>query len=437
MPTEDSLHPGGGTSGSDRFFSRDLVMQGNDLYFVIPTYRLRDVGETVEFYDEHFWRNGHSVRMIVFDDSSPANQEKYYPLLEQTRTHQEVFYVGPREKEQFVAYVNHRLRDRRLEALVKNLFRPSYGGNRNYTLMYTLGGLMVSADDDMRPYALMETSPESLDEDEVSRGRLHRAGQNGYTRQIVRHPLRVPRRARQARRRGAGQLRTRRAAGRHGDGPGDQRHQGGRARELAGAPARRGRGRRRGQDGPDVPLRDQRHRRHRLRELVPRRRGSDRSRRAQRTVRAGQLPSRRSPRRTGGWIAAWPATTTPSACRRSSPPACASRTTSIACGSSRKASSPRTSMRRRTTPRATTCATRRRRDLQRGGVQSAQAEDQGERHLAEPAEHRLRLRGRSDRPGRAGDPRQDLRAVRQSAGSRRAGEQPRSGRSRCGSSPPI
>ena len=78
-------------------------MQENEIYFVIPTYRLRDVGETVEQYDEHFWRNGHSVRMIVFDDSSPANQEKYYPLLEQTHTHNDLYYVGPREKEQFLA----------------------------------------------------------------------------------------------------------------------------------------------------------------------------------------------------------------------------------------------------------------------------------------------------------------------------------------------
>ena len=84
-------------------------MEGTDLFFVIPTYRLRDVGETVEDYDEHFWRNGHSVRMIVFDDSSPANQEKYYPLLEQTSTHNDLFYVGPREKEQFLGYLNERL----------------------------------------------------------------------------------------------------------------------------------------------------------------------------------------------------------------------------------------------------------------------------------------------------------------------------------------
>ena len=51
-------------------------MQEKDLLFVIPTYRLKEVCETIEQYDEHFWRNGHSVRMVVFDDSSPANQEK-------------------------------------------------------------------------------------------------------------------------------------------------------------------------------------------------------------------------------------------------------------------------------------------------------------------------------------------------------------------------
>jgi hypothetical protein len=153
-------------------------MEQRDLTFVIPTYRLRDVGETVEQYDQHFWRNGHTVRIVVFDDSSPSNQEKYFPLLEQTRTHNEVFYVGPGEKEQFLAYLNARLRDVRLEGLVRNLFRPSYGGNRNCTLMYTLGELVISSDDDMRPFALMEDSPESLQPDEISRGRLHKAGQN-------------------------------------------------------------------------------------------------------------------------------------------------------------------------------------------------------------------------------------------------------------------
>jgi hypothetical protein len=157
-------------------------MAANDVLFVIPTYRLREVSDTVEEYDDHFWRNGHSLPIIVFDDSSPVNQERYYSQLEATATHNDLFYVGPREKEQFLAYVNERLQDKRLEGLVKNLFRPSYGGNRNYTLMYTLGSLMVSADDDMRPYALMEHSPESLNQDEVCRGRLHKADENGYSR---------------------------------------------------------------------------------------------------------------------------------------------------------------------------------------------------------------------------------------------------------------
>ena len=157
-------------------------MSEKDLFFVIPTNRLRDVGETVEEYDEHFWLNGHSIRMIVFDDSSPANFEKYYSSLEQTSTHNDLYYVGPREKDQFLGYLHQRLRDKRLEALVKNLFRPSYGGNRNFTLMYTLGGLVVSSDDDMRPWTLMEDSPESLSADEICRGKLLKAGGNGYTR---------------------------------------------------------------------------------------------------------------------------------------------------------------------------------------------------------------------------------------------------------------
>lgn len=157
-------------------------MSAKDVCFVVPTYRLRDVGEMIEAYDEHFWRNGHAVRMLVFDDGSLDNQPKYYASLEQTRTHNELYYIGPREKERFLSHLQVRLRDKRLDGLVKNLFRPSYGGNRNYTLMYTLGELMVSADDDMRPYALMKHSPESLEANEICRGRLHKATENGYGR---------------------------------------------------------------------------------------------------------------------------------------------------------------------------------------------------------------------------------------------------------------
>ena len=100
-------------------------MNSHELTFVIPTYRLRDVGQAVEHYDQHFWKNGHALRLIVFDDSSPANQQKYFEVLERTRTPNESGPCWPQEKEQFLGYLNGRLRDARLEGLVRNLFRPS------------------------------------------------------------------------------------------------------------------------------------------------------------------------------------------------------------------------------------------------------------------------------------------------------------------------
>jgi hypothetical protein len=155
-------------------------MNSAQTHFAIPTYRLRDVAATIEAYDDNFWRNGHAARMLVFDDSSLAAHQKYYSLLEQTRTANELFYVGPREKEEFIGFLNRKLRDKKLESLVRNLFRPSYGGNRNFTLMYTLGHYLISSDDDMRPDALIEDSMESLAANEVCRGKLCRTSENGY-----------------------------------------------------------------------------------------------------------------------------------------------------------------------------------------------------------------------------------------------------------------
>lgn len=41
---------------------------------------------------------------------------------------------------------------------------------------------MISVDDDMRPFAYMEESVETLAENEVCRGKLFKAGENGYVR---------------------------------------------------------------------------------------------------------------------------------------------------------------------------------------------------------------------------------------------------------------
>ena len=152
-----------------------------ELTFVIPTYRLRDVAATIEAYDEHFTRHGHTVKMVVFDDSTAVNHDKYYSLIERTKTHNEVFYVGPREKRAFHEVVRERLRDMDVEPVVAELFRPSYGGNRNFTLVYTLGGAMISADDDMRPYALVDAG-ERPPEGEVCHGKVVKAHSNEFTK---------------------------------------------------------------------------------------------------------------------------------------------------------------------------------------------------------------------------------------------------------------
>ncbi|MFH1400487.1 MAG: hypothetical protein ABIH41_03130 [Nanoarchaeota archaeon] len=149
--------------------------------FVIPTYRLRDVNDTVKAYDENFTRNGQPLDIVIFDDSSIANHDTYFSLLEATTTHRDVWYVGPHEKGKFTDFLLGKLRNRKHEGLVNNLFRPSYGGNRNYTLIYTLGRLMISSDDDMRPEGLIAHGNESLLEQEVARGILSAPDGDGCT----------------------------------------------------------------------------------------------------------------------------------------------------------------------------------------------------------------------------------------------------------------
>jgi len=146
----------------------------------IPTYRLREVGEAVARYDENLRRNGHSVPIVVFDDSTISARDRYFSALEQTQTTNDLFYVGPEEKARFLQMILGRIDDRRLESIVRHLFRPSYGGNRNFTLIYSLGQLLVSADDDMRPEALMTYGTESLGDREICRGFLRKASERSF-----------------------------------------------------------------------------------------------------------------------------------------------------------------------------------------------------------------------------------------------------------------
>jgi hypothetical protein len=150
-------------------------MPGEPL-FAIPTCRLRDVGEAVEAYDHHFAHYGHSLRLMVFDDSSARLHERYFARLASIKTKNELSYVGPAEKAAVKALLSEKLGDDVKSALVGELFRPSYGGNRNFTLLYSIGCLLVSADDDMRPYALVEDDGPGLEGNEVCRGKVVKAG---------------------------------------------------------------------------------------------------------------------------------------------------------------------------------------------------------------------------------------------------------------------
>jgi hypothetical protein len=150
-------------------------MQGEPL-FAIPTCRLRDVPEAVESYDRNFAHYGHTLRLFVFDDSSSRLHERYFPRLASIKTKNELSYVGPAEKAALKAMLAEKLGDESRTALVGELFRPSYGGNRNFTLLYSLGSLLVSADDDMRPYALVDDDGAGLEGNEVCRGKVVKAG---------------------------------------------------------------------------------------------------------------------------------------------------------------------------------------------------------------------------------------------------------------------
>src|SRR5690349_1379345 len=100
-------------------------MQGEPL-FAIPTCRLRDVGEAVEAYDEHFARYGHTLRLMVFDDSSVGLHDRYFPRLGSIKTKNELSYVGPAEKAALKELLAEKLGDEALAVLVGELFRPSY-----------------------------------------------------------------------------------------------------------------------------------------------------------------------------------------------------------------------------------------------------------------------------------------------------------------------
>lgn len=146
-------------------------MHSHEPVFVIPTYRLKDVGKAVAAFDAHFHQHGHSIPIWVFDDSTYDGHRRYYGHLERTPTFNEVFYVGPREKSAFLAHVQEKTGTDVADSIIYRMFRPSYGGNRNFILAYTLGRKVISSDDDMLPggYVSKDANGDVLADGEVMR----------------------------------------------------------------------------------------------------------------------------------------------------------------------------------------------------------------------------------------------------------------------------
>jgi glycosyltransferase involved in cell wall biosynthesis len=138
------------------------------VYLIIPTYRIQDVYETVKAYSENLQKYGHNdVGIIIFDDSE--TNEEAIQNISKIKHKGGIYYVGKEEKAQFLNMTGITDRDKRAMIL-----KPSYGGNRNFGVLYTLGEIYVSVDDDMRPHLLYvkggETEPYQGEGIVVARG---------------------------------------------------------------------------------------------------------------------------------------------------------------------------------------------------------------------------------------------------------------------------
>lgn len=143
-------------------------MKMENISLVIPTIRLRDVPTTIKEYRSNLQRYGHDIPIIVFDDS---NKDQYKRDFNGLLSHnfKDTFYVGPDEKEEFKKMLTEKV-GLAYEETIRKTLRPCYGGNRNFTILYTLGDLFVSVDDDMKPYGYVSKETEDLCEGVVLKG---------------------------------------------------------------------------------------------------------------------------------------------------------------------------------------------------------------------------------------------------------------------------
>lgn len=144
------------------------------LTLAIPTYRSGDIAQTVSRYAHNFNIYDHSVPIFVFDDSNRKGariSEGSLRVAAKNFPGQEVRYVGPHEKAKFLHNLVQKVGSEH-EDTIRRIFRPSYGGNRNFILAYTLGNHFISVDDDMAPRGIFTGEPTISPYGVISQGKF-------------------------------------------------------------------------------------------------------------------------------------------------------------------------------------------------------------------------------------------------------------------------
>lgn len=136
----------------------------SDLYFVIPTCRIEHVATTIRKFADNFERHGHSIPMVVFDDSERSDYAEFL-----TGSAPDLYYVGREEKVKFIDQLTT-INDTERNALIRKIFGRGYGGNRNVILAYLQGDDFISMDDDMKPHGLYNKSQDSLTGHQIAKG---------------------------------------------------------------------------------------------------------------------------------------------------------------------------------------------------------------------------------------------------------------------------
>ncbi|MDP2736544.1 MAG: hypothetical protein Q8O59_02025 [bacterium] len=155
------------------------VSESEPFLMVLPTYRFSEACGTVDKYYNNFQRHGHQIPIIVFDDlrQNESNINSYAHEYFQHKSG--IFYVGQNEKARFLNNLKSKLAGN--DKLIDKIFRPSFGGNRNFTLVYTLGKKMMTVDDDMSPVGFFGSS-EKIEKNIVCQGHYVHKNNEDYQR---------------------------------------------------------------------------------------------------------------------------------------------------------------------------------------------------------------------------------------------------------------